>query len=48
MFVFTKRILPYKEPPNVKVPSPIDLSADWQVSIGTNAADELAEITFMD
>ena len=38
MFVFTKRILPYKEPPGVKIPTPIDLSANWQVSIGTNAA----------
>jgi hypothetical protein len=37
MFVFTKRMLPYKEPQNVKVPSPIDMSSEWQVSIGTNA-----------
>jgi hypothetical protein len=38
MFVFTKRMLTHKEPQSAKVPSPIDLSTEWQVSIGTNAA----------
>src|SRR6478672_32242 len=44
MFVFTKRISTYKEPQSVKVPSPIDLSTDWQVSIGTNAASNWARL----
>jgi hypothetical protein len=37
LFVFTKRMWPYKEPATTQVPAPIDLSNSWQVAIGSNA-----------
>ena len=37
VFVFTKRMWPYRESTSVKIPAPIDLSNDWQVTVGASA-----------
>jgi hypothetical protein len=38
LLVFTKRMWPYKEPVSLKFPAPIDLSDNWQVTVGSAAA----------